>query len=87
MAHAYKRAKHVANATWTNTKTAFDTADKIANLTARGLVALGDRVEPDVRQSAGRALMRYGETSRRFKAVDHNLGRIEDAIRDVGFEL
>ena len=87
MAHAYKRAKHVAIATWTNTKWAFDTADKVANLTARGLVALGDRVEPDVRQSAGRALMRYGETSRKFKNVSNNVDRISDTIRDVVFVL
>ena len=74
--HAYKRAKHLAGATWTNTKWAFDTADKVANLTGRGLLALGDRLDPDVRQQAGRALQRYGQTSRRFHAVDHNLERI-----------
>lgn len=87
MKHAYGRAKHIAHASWTNTKWAFDTADKLATLTAHGLSALGDRLEPDLRDSAGRALRQYGQTSRRFHAVDHNLERIGDAIRDVGFEI
>ena len=85
--HAYKRAKHVVNATWTNTKWGFEQADKVATLTGRGLLALGDRLDPEVRHTAGRALQRYGETSRRFKAVDHNLERVGDAIRDVGFSI
>ena len=85
--HAYRRAKHIAHSSWTKTKWAFDTADKLATLTAQGLGALGDRLDPDIRDSAGRALRQYGQTSRRFHAVNHNLGRIGDAIWDVSFEL
>ena len=59
----------------------------MATLTGRGLLALGDRLDPEVGQTAGRALQRYGETSRRFHTLDHNLERVGEAIRDVGFEL
>ena len=85
--HAYKRAKRLAGTTWTNAKWGLEQADRVANLTGRGLVALGDRLDPDVRQSAGRALQKYGQTSQRLHAVDQNLGKIGDAIRDVGFVL
>ena len=87
MRHAYKRAKHLAGATWSNAKWGFEQADRVATLTGRGLLALGDRLDTEVRHTAGRALQRYGETSRRFKAVDHNLERVGDAIRDVGFSI
>ena len=65
--HAYKRAKGITNTTWERTKHFVDTADKVVNLTARGLIALGDRVDPEVRQIAGRALVRYGDASQKFK--------------------
>ena len=85
--HAYKRAKHLAGTTWSNAKWGFKQADRVATLTGMGLLALGDRLDPDVRQNAGRALQRYGETSRRFHTLDHNLARVGEAIKDVGFEL
>ena len=87
LSHAYKRAKSITHATWERTKHFVDTADKVVNLTARGLIALGDRVNPDVRQTAGRALVRYGDASQKFKNVSNNVDRIGDAIRDVGFVL
>ena len=87
MRHAYKRAKHLAGATWSNAKWGFEQADRVATLTGKGLLALGDRLDPEVSQTAGRALQRYGQTSRRFHAVDHNLERVGEAIRDVGFDL
>ena len=87
MRHAFKRAKHVTGATWSNAKWGFEQADRVATLTGRGLLALGDRVDPEVRQTAGRALQRYGETSRRFHTLDHNLKRVGEAIQDVGFEI
>ena len=65
----------------------FEQADRVATLTGRGLLALEDRVDPEVRQTAGRALQRYGETSRRFHTLDHNLERVGEAIKDVGVEL
>ena len=87
MRHAYKRAKHLTGATCSNAKRGFEQADRVATLTGRGLLALGDRVDPEVRQTAGRALQRYGETSRRFHTLDHNLKRVGEAIQDVGFEI
>ena len=87
MKHAYKRAKHLAGATWSNAKWGFEQADRVATLTGKGLLALGDRLDPEVSQTAGRALQRYGQTSRRFHTVDHNLERVGEAIRDVGFDL
>ena len=65
----------------------FEQADRIANLTGRGLVALGDRLDPEVRETAGRALQRYGQTSRRFHNVTDNLDKVGNAIKDVGYEL
>ena len=85
--HAYKRAKHLAGTTWTNATWGFEQADRVATLTGRGLLALRDRLDPEVRQTAERALQRYGETSRRFHTLDNNLERVGDAIRDVGYEL
>ena len=85
--HGLKRAKHLAGATWSKAKWGFEQADRVATLTGKGLLALGDRLDPDVSQTAGRALQRYGETSRRFHTLDHNLARVGEAIRDVGFQL
>ena len=87
MNHAYKRAKHLAGTTWSNAKWGFKQADRVATLAGRGLLALGDRLDPDVRENAGRALQRYGQTSRHFHTLDHNLSRVGEAIKDVGFEL
>ena len=87
MNHAYKRAKHLAGTTWSNAKWGFKQADRVATLSGRGLLALGDRLDPEVRQTAGRALQRYGETSRLFHTLDQNLERVGEAIKDVGFEL
>ena len=87
MRHAYKRAKHLAGATYSKAKWGLEQADRVATLTGRGLLALGDRLDPEVRQTAGRALQRYGGTSRRFHTLDHSLARVGEAIRDVGFEL
>ena len=44
--HSYKRAKSFVSSAWDKTKYAFDTADKLATLTAHGMLALGDRVDP-----------------------------------------
>ena len=85
--HGLNRAKNLAGSTWANAKWGFKQADRVATLTGRGLLALGDRLDPEVGQTAGRALQRYGETSRRFHTLDHNLERVGEAIRDVGFEL
>ena len=87
MNHAYKRAKHLAGTTWSNAKWGFKQADRVATLAGQGLVALGDRLDPDLRENAGRALQRYGQTSRRFHTLDHNLGRVGEAIHEAGFEL
>ena len=87
MKHAYNRIKHIVGTTWSNAKYGFKQADRVATLTGRGLLALGDRLDPDVSQTAGRALQRYGETSRRFHTLDNNLARVGEAIKDAGFEL
>ena len=65
----------------------FEQADRVASLTGSGLLALGDRLDPEVRQTAGRALQKYGQTSRRFHTLDHNLERVGGAIKDAGFDL
>ena len=85
--HAYKRATHIAGSTWSKARWGLEQADRVATLTGKGLIALGDRLDPDVRENAGRALQRYGQTSRRFHTLDHNLGRVGEAIQEAGFEL
>ena len=85
--HGYRRAKTFVSSAWDKTKYAFDTADKVATLAARGMLALGDRVEPEIRQKTGRALLQYSDVSQKFKNVSNNVDRIQNAIRDVGFEL
>ena len=85
--HGLNRAKHIVGATWANAKWGFEQADRVASLTGSGLRALEGRLDPEVRQTAGRALERYGQTSRRFHTLDHNLERVAGAIKDVGFEL
>ena len=87
MNHAYKRAKHIFGATWSNAKWGFEQADRVASLTGSGLLALGDRLNPEVKQTAGRALQKYGQTSTRFRTLDHNLERVGGAIKDAGFDL
>ena len=85
--HSYRRAKGFVSSAWDKTKYAFDTADKLATLTAHGMLALGDRVDPAARGQTGRALQQYSNVSQKFKNLHNNVGRVQDAIRDVGFEL
>ena len=63
------------------------TADKLAHLAVRGVTALGDRLDPEIRRGAGRAIMNYGKVNEKFHALHDNVGKIQNAIRDVGFEL
>ena len=85
--HGYSRAKTFVSSAWDKTKYAFDTADRVATLAAKGVVALGDRLEPDVRQKTTQAILKYSDVSQKFKNVSNNVDRIQNAIRDVGFEL
>ena len=85
--HSYKRAKTFVSGAWDKTKYAFDTADKLAHLAVRGVTALGDRLDPELRRGTGRALMHYGRVSEKFHTLHDNVGKVQNAIRDVGFEL
>ena len=87
LAHDYIKAQSCAGATWERTKYFVDTAVKVANLTARGLVALGDRVEPNVRQTGGGRCCKTEMLIIILKIVNNNVDVIQDAMRDVGFEL
>ena len=60
-AYAYGRAKNIVSQTWNHTQKVLHTTDKLAYLGARCLAALGDRLDPAVRQTAGRALQAYGQ--------------------------
>ena len=85
--HGYRRAKTFVSQAWDKTKYAFDTADKVATLAAHGMLALGDRVDPEVRGKTGRALVQYGEVSQTIKHVSNNVDGNQNAIRDVGFGI
>ena len=87
LAHAYSRAKNIGSQTWNHTQKVLHTTDKLAYLGARGLAALGGRLDPDVRQSAGRALQVYSQKRKKINNVTDNLGRINNVFKEVGFEL
>ena len=87
LAHAYMRAKNIGSQTWNHTQKVLQTTDKIAYLGARGLLALGDRLDPDVRQSAGTALQLYGQKRQQMNNVTDNVSRINHAFKEVGWQL
>ena len=87
LAHAYSRAKNIGSQTWNHTQKVLQATDKLAYLGAKGLAALGDRLDPEVRQTAGRALQVYGQKREKMNNVTDNLGRINNAFKEVGWEL
>ena len=49
LAHAYARAKNLGSQAWNHTQKVLHTTDKLAYLGARGMLALGGRLDPEVR--------------------------------------
>ena len=60
--HAYTRGKHLARQAWNTTERIMSVTDRAAVLAVKGMNHLGDRLDPDVRQTGGKALYKYFET-------------------------
>ena len=69
MRHAYTRGKHLARQAWNTTERILSVADRAAVLAAKGMNHLGDRLDPNVRQTGGQALYKYFETRQKMENV------------------
>ena len=87
LTHQYRRARHLGQQAWNTGRGILATTDKLAYLGAKGLLALGDRVDPDTRQQIGRGLVKYGEHRQRIDNVADNIEKIHGSLKDVGWEL
>ena len=59
--------------------------DRAAVLAVKGLNHLGDRLDPDVRQTGGKALYNYFETRQKVDNVKDNVQKVGRALQDHGF--
>ena len=59
--------------------------DRAAVLAVKGLSHLGDRLDPDVRQTGGKALYKYFETRQQMDNVKDNVQKVGLALQDHGF--
>ena len=87
MARHYTRAKGIASRAWQGSMKIMSATDKAAMLAARGLLVLGDRLDPEVRQQATRALQTYGNGRQTVQNVTDNVQRVGRAVREAGFDL
>ena len=62
MRHAYRRTKILGKQAWGKTERVLDVLDRGAHLATQGLRVLGDRLDPEVRAGAGKALHQYAHT-------------------------
>ena len=63
MRHTYRRTKILGKQAWDNTERVLNVVDKGAHLATNAMGLLGDRLEPEVRAGAGKALLQYTSTS------------------------
>ena len=87
LAHQWSRTKAFAGRAWHNSQKVLSNADKVAALATRGLLALGDRLDPEVRQQAGQALQTYATGRRRMQSLTDNVQRVGRAVNQAGFEF
>ena len=59
--------------------------DRAAVLAVKGLNHLGDRLDPDVRQTGGKALYKYFETRQKMDNVKDNVQKVGRALQGHGF--
>ena len=84
MARQYARLKGVAGRAWQGSLRVMSATDKAAMLAARGLLALGDRLDPEVRQQAGRALQTYTTGRQKIQNITDNVERVGRAVKEAG---
>jgi hypothetical protein len=85
--HAYRRTKVLGKQAWDTTERVLSVMDRGANLAAHGMLALGDRLDPEVRAGAGKALQHYGSTRVKMENLKGNVQRVGRAVKDAGFEF
>ena len=87
LAHQWVRTKAFAGRAWHNSQKVLSNTDKVAALAAHGLLALGDRLDPVVRQGAGRALQTYAAGRQRMHNLTDNAERVGRAVKEAGFDF
>ena len=87
MRHAYRRAKVLGKQACDTTERVLDVVDRGTTLAAHGMIALGDRVDPDVRVAAGKALQQYGRRRQQMENVKGNVQRVGRAVKEAGFDV
>ena len=87
MRHAYRRTKVLGKQAWDKTERVLGVLDRGAHLATQGLRVLGDRLDPEVRAGAGKALHQYTSTREKMENVKGNLQRVGRAVKDAGFEF
>ena len=87
MRHAYRRAKVLGKQAWDTTERVLNVVDRGTTLAAHGMIALGDRVDPDVRVAAGKALQQYGRRRQHMENVKGNVQRVGRAVNEAGFDV
>ena len=59
--------------------------DKGAHLATQAVRVLGDRLDPDVRDGASKALNQYTSTRVKMEHVKGNLQKVGKAVKGAGF--
>ena len=85
MRHTYRRTNVLGKQAWDTTERVLSVIDRGATLAAHGMLALGDRVDPDVRAAAGKALQQYAHRRRQMDNVKGNVKNIGRAVKEAGF--
>ena len=67
--HTYRRANVLGKQAWDTTERVLNVVDRGTTLAAHGLLALGDRLDPEVRVAAGNALVQYGRRRQHIDTV------------------
>ena len=87
MRHAYRRAKVLGKQAWDTSERVLNVVDRGTTLAAHGLLALGDRLDPEVRVAAGNALVQYGRRRQQIDTVRGNVQKVGRAVKEAGFEF
>ena len=87
MRHAYRRTKILGKQAWDKTERVLNVMDKGAHLATHAMRVLGDRLDPEVRAGAGKALHQYTSTRVKMENVKGNVQRVGRAVREAGFEF
>ena len=87
MRHAYRRANVLGKQAWDTTERVLNVVDRGTTLAAHGMLALGGRLDPDVRAAAGKALVQYGRRRQQIDTVRGNVQKVGRAVKEAGFEF